>query len=63
MRTCLIVLLLGGCSTTFDVAPYEPTCARQCLMANSDCAARTLVGHRAQCNANTEQCLKTCPAK
>lgn len=58
----VFLILLAGCSTTFDVSRLEPGCARSCLADNSLCASNTRVGHRGQCNANTESCLSTCPA-
>lgn len=74
----LFVLLLAGCASqaarepdSFDAASREPRCARECLAANSTCLSaprytenRMIAGDQIRaCNANTRQCLSTCPAK
>lgn len=60
----LILILLAGCATDFQPEKYEPTCARQCFIAQSSCAARAsgIVGQEA-CDNSTRNCLRTCPAR
>lgn len=78
MYRCLIVLLLVGCANpnvrnpdAFDASRYEPSCARQCLGQYSTCISAVGAGDNRiiandvmlTCQANTRQCLSTCPAK
>lgn len=76
MRYLLVLLALAGCASpqspaSFDVAKYEPACARQCLDGYSRCISgssnslsRLMANQQMDaCHANTQQCLSTCPAR
>ena len=79
MRYAAMFLLLSGCALheaqtgadRFDVASREPVCARGCLQNYGACTNGVAgTGNRfvandmlAACNANTQQCLSTCPKK
>ena len=74
-RAALLATLLAGCAgppthgpETFDTS-REPVCTRGCLGSYSTCisgiggAAHPRVGWDvlSACQANTQQCLSTCP--
>lgn len=58
--------LLAGCAAPvadFMAHEYEPVCARECLALNSQCIQTVRPYNRDSCNANTRQCLSTCPKR
>lgn len=65
---CLITTAaLVGCVSVadVDVTKYEPTCARTCSVAHSQCVASPMSGgtiHR-QCKESLILCLQTCPPR
>lgn len=78
LRHALVVLLAGCASNpypegpaTFDAGSREPLCARQCTESYSVCVSGARgTDNRVQandilrtCQANTRQCLQTCPRR
>lgn len=78
MRFAFLFLILAGCASqaakepeSFDAASKEPVCARQCLggysacMGNAGVTTNRLIASDMlnACQANTRQCLSTCPAR
>lgn len=78
MRRALLLLMLAGCASPgahapddFNAASKEPGCARECLAGYNTCTGgirqtnnRLITGDvLTACQANTRQCLSTCPTR